>query len=139
MEKPTLVQIDQFTKKKLLEWCDIAEKTLKKSAIKRNLQDTMALVNSIRADLKGSEGASISFLTYGRFIEIIGNRQTISKTTNKISIKAGISTKSKPLTKSRSGWYTKTRQGLIKFLAQELITDYASVIASSTANQISNT
>lgn len=139
MEKPTQVQIDEFTKKKLLEWCDIAEKTLKNSAIKRNLQDTMALVNSIRADLKGSEGASISFLTYGRFIEIIGNRQTISKTTNKISIKAGISTKSKPLTKSRSRWYTKIRQGLIKFLAQELITDYASVIASSTANQISNT
>ena len=138
MQKPTQIQIDEFTKRTLIEWCDRIEDKLKKSATKKNLVQTQALVNSIRAELKSGTnmGATISFLTYGRFIEIIGAKSNLKS--NSVSTKNQLNTKSKPLTKARSRWYTRTRQGMIKALTEELVTDYATVIAKSTAEAISN-
>lgn len=139
MEKPSEIQINEFTRQTLLEWAKRLEKVLKASLSKNNLNDTQNLVNSIRAELMGSDdkqGVKLSFATYGRVLEVIGAKNGSNFKSNGLTKKQKQANGRPKLTKSRSRWYTRKRSGMILQLTELLVTDYAAVIAASAKQTI---
>ncbi len=134
MEKPTEIQINEFTRKVLLEWAKRLEKVLKASLSKNNLVDTQNLIDSIRAELTGSADkprVTLSFATYGRVLEIVGAKTGGNFKTPGFSKKQTPNNARPKLTKARSRWYTRKRAGMVHQLTELLVTDYATVIAAS--------
>ncbi|MEN9977317.1 MAG: hypothetical protein RIR36_1477 [Bacteroidota bacterium] len=137
LNRPTEQQIQEFVKITVENWLKRTENAFKSRIQKNNLVDTQALLDSLVTDLKtsGNVTAEISFLQYGRYVEILGNKLKGVKV-RKLSKNEKLDNKRPKLTRNRSRWYSKTKTGQITQLAESLATDYATVLATLTARTI---
>jgi len=137
LNRPTEQQIQEFVKITVENWLKRTENAFKSRIQKNNLVDTQALLNSLVTELKtsGNVTADISFLQYGRYVEILGNKLKGVKV-RKLTKNEKLDNKRPKLTRNRSRWYSKTKTGQITQLAESLATDYATVLATLTARTI---
>lgn len=137
LNRPTEQQIQEFVKITVENWLKRTENAFKSRIQKNNLVDSQALLNSLVTELKtsGNVTAEISFLQYGRYVEILGNKLKGVKV-RKLSKNEKLDNKRPKLTRNRSRWYSKTKTGQITQLAESLATDYATVLATLTAKTI---
>jgi hypothetical protein len=137
LNRPTEQQIQEFVKITVENWLKRTENAFKSRIQKNNLVDTQALLNSLVTELKtsGNVTAEISFLQYGRYVEILGNKLKGVKV-RKLTKNEKLDNKRPKLTRNRSRWYSKTKTGQITQLAESLATDYATVLATLTARTI---
>jgi hypothetical protein len=137
LNRPTEQQIQEFVKITVENWLKRTENAFKSRIQKNNLVDSQALLNSLVTELKtsGNVTAEISFLQYGRYVEILGNKLKGVKV-RKLTKNGKLDNKRPKLTRNRSRWYSKTKTGQITQLAESLATDYATVLATLTAKTI---
>jgi len=137
LNRPTEQQIQEFVKITVENWLKRTENAFKSRIQKNNLIDSQALLNSLVTELKtsGNVTAEISFLQYGRYVEILGNKLKGVKV-RKLTKNEKLDNKRPKLTRNRSRWYSKTKTGQITQLAESLATDYANVLATLTAKTI---
>ncbi len=137
LNRPTEQQIQEFVKITVENWLKRTENAFKSRIQKNNLIDSQALLDSLVTELKtsGNVTADISFLQYGRYVEILGNKLKGVKV-RKLTKNEKLDNKRPKLTRNRSRWYSKTKTGQITQLAESLATDYATVLATLTARTI---
>lgn len=137
LNRPTDQQIQEFVKITVENWLKRTESAFKKRITKNNLVDSSDLINSLATELRSGANVSaeISFLAYGRYVEILGNKLKGVKVRRLTKNEKSLGKRPK-LTKNRSRWYSKTKTGQITQLAESLATDYATVLATLTARTL---